>query len=220
MGYSPRRIVILLVLALILGIAGFLSGGKGAAQASQAAGKQGADTKAPSDRVEHDAGKAPDKDARRDDVEKRVRSMLEVKEGELGMIALSPEQREKWFSKVPSTFDEKTSPNYPTLLSRKQVADILEEMIGAGERLSAYCEPQEGAGHQRPDFKVELSVTGPPQEGLIDLRIAHTCGQGPLVTSLTLSSGSILLVRTRSVPGEALLVVPPVAPSSAVPVEE
>lgn len=144
----------------------------------------------------------------------RVKSMLNLKKGEVGMIDISSEEVEQLLSSIKPDWIPHGSPIRTAEVSKTAIASELESMLKRGCKLrSKFGEPSviEFSGE---NFRLTLMQASDPQPDQAEIILNMT--NGDLVThqSISMSKNNVLLLSPSAPKSGAILIVVETNPNS------
>jgi hypothetical protein len=145
-----------------------------------------------------------------DRTSERVRTMLAVGEGEIGMIRISPADYEKWFDQVgpgPRPAHAWITGNVD-LIDRATMVKVLEGMVREGAKANTKICDYSNAGFsgQRTNVLVTTMAKNPDS---YDIKVRIITDEGQSSTAYTVPVGGALLIRSHTKDPEGVLVLVP-----------
>lgn len=141
--------------------------------------------------------------------EQRAHALLQVKRGEVGMIAISAEQFATYFrTMLPQGAWSEMAGAPATLVSRKAVSEALRSALGDGASLKASFSPGGGSEYAGNNLEVKIG-TMEVYEGYSEIQTEIVSGTTTVSTTLTLPEGALMMFRSRDNPPSGMLLVTP-----------
>jgi hypothetical protein len=147
-------------------------------------------------------------------VSARVRSILSVRDGEIGVIGIPAKELDRYFAAIEQNVIFDNSPaTVSGMLSKSSVTEALEGMLERGVEIRAKVGDQTQTDFSNENFVVKIKTDEDhPEYSVIRLEI-KTNGGG-MLTSTTVMKGYTVLVRSKDPTTGGILMVVGAAPIS------
>lgn len=138
----------------------------------------------------------------------RVQSLLEVRQGEVGMIRIPSGGLERVFSVLPPVVggEDRSAAAVAGLFTPDQMRVWLEEVMRSGVDLEAKVGEAEGASFSGEKLEVEIAEVV-SKEQILDVSLRLQEGGRTVTSGLSVFRGQVLLLRSGYPDPEGILVV-------------